>query len=42
MSNLQVLMATKAIDIFDKVHLRSRLLRLFAIDHQIDLPIIFL
>jgi hypothetical protein len=35
-------MATKAIDIFNKVRLRSKLLKLFIIDHQIDLPTIFL
>jgi hypothetical protein len=35
-------MATKAIDIFDKVRLRSKLLKLFVFDHQIDLPTIIL
>jgi hypothetical protein len=35
-------MVTKAIDIFDKVHLKSKLLNFFLVDHQINLHTIIL
>jgi hypothetical protein len=35
-------MVTKAIDIFDKVHMKFKLFKLFVVDRQIDLPTIFL